>query len=58
MVLAQRRFTCPECEVSVRELCDECALCRACCDCPGDDRFDADELGIDPELDAERFDNA
>lgn len=23
-----------------------------------DDLFDADELGIDPEVDAERFDNA
>lgn len=29
--------------------------CRRCdCDCCGDDEYDADELGLDPELDVER----
>jgi len=37
--------------------CMSCGLCEWCCDCEDfvdDCLFDADELGLDPELDDER----
>jgi hypothetical protein len=27
------QFDCPECELSVDELCPECGACRDCCTC-------------------------
>jgi len=51
----RRCMECEECEVcgtSSRALCEDCGCCRECCDC--DELFDADELGLDPEGDAER----
>jgi len=47
---------CEECGQTL-PLCGDCACCAACCECQLE-LFDADELGIDPEVDAERFDHA
>ena len=50
------RDYCYECD-RLAELCPECQNCDRHCECQ-QDLFDADELGIDPEVDAERFENA
>lgn len=47
------RWRCGECGNHVRTICDECKVCNDCCECGGDDEFDADELGLDPETDME-----
>lgn len=47
---------CDECQAKAR-LCIDCGCCDSCCECQAE-LFDADELGIDPEVDAERFERA
>lgn len=47
------REECYECD-RMAVTCDECGCCRRCCDCQLA-LFDADELGLDPETDDERY---
>lgn len=43
------------CEVdSLSDCCPECGECPECCSCFGDELYDADELGLDPEQDDRR----
>lgn len=57
--MAGRYYECVECGDCY---VDPPAVCRCGCDdfqaISSDGVFDADELGIDPEVDAERFENA
>lgn len=47
---------CYDCD-NLTEVCLDCGCCSKCCSCQLE-MFDADELGIDPEVDAERYENA
>lgn len=49
---------CEDCGDMTATLCVDCNECPSCCECPPEGTFDADELGIDPEVDAERYENA
>lgn len=46
---------CWDCGDVTQAYCAECEACEDCCGCGA--LFDADELGIDPEVDAERFEH-
>lgn len=47
-----QEYWCDDCEKRTSMLCEQCELCRDCCQCRG--LFDADELGLDPEEDDKR----
>jgi len=54
--MAWPKSYCYDCD-TLAEACTDCGCCGTCCTCQLE-LFDADELGIDPEVDAERFENA
>jgi hypothetical protein len=53
--MPRRLYLCENCGAGEDSwnYCFSCEACADCCEC-GDDLFDADELGLDPEDDAGR----